>query len=116
MSTTHVPLPHTDTDTTHDDGGWGYLVAIIGFFLVLSIFTVPYFYDDTWQWAGNYTTTRVQPVYAPVVVDGMSVAAVGSSIENRSHTKTAAAQQDYPSLASLPVGGGDAGDNVCVHP
>jgi len=112
MSTNPVPLPHTDT--TDDDGGWGFVVAIIGFLFVLSIFTVPYFYDDgMWGYRANYTTRRVQPLYAPVVADGISVTAIGSSTENRSHTKPVAAPHLYPSLASLPVGGDD---NVCVHP
>lgn len=74
---TPAPVPHTDT--THNDGGLALAVAIIGFFIVLTVFTVPYFYDETqgWGW-GWQTTARVQPAYTTIVpvVNGTPVAPV----------------------------------------
>lgn len=71
---TPAPVPHTDTE--HNDAGLALAIAIVGFFLVLTVFTVPYFYDETWGWGWGYTTARVQPAYTTIVpvVDGQPVA------------------------------------------
>ncbi|MGZ0214171.1 MAG: hypothetical protein ACKVI4_16965 [Actinomycetales bacterium] len=60
--------PHPHTDTGHDDST-ALIVVIIGLFFAALIFTLPWFYDDSWWGAKSvaYAPAPVPPpTYPPV--------------------------------------------------
>ena len=88
------PVPHTPTN---DGAAFAFAISILGFFLVLSIFSIPMWYESDYTWARysypyynniNPRLVKVQPVAATAASkkdEGTAVPSETSSCPNLSN-------------------------------
>ena len=94
------PVPHTPTN---DGAAFAFVISILGFFLVLSIFSIPMWYESDYTWARysypyhnnmNSRPVKVQPAAATAAFKTAEVTAVPSETNSCPNLSNLTASQD----------------------